>query len=127
MKENSGRLGEVARRITAPFGARSLTAAQIAAQAEAATARPAGIVAEKWRVLHDLTVARARFGLSSATLVVFGAILTSCPRQCWLRPRTVPTCPDLVVFPSRSSLVARARGLSEAALHRHPLLSARPA
>ena len=114
MKETSGRLGEVARRITAPFGARSLTAAQIAAQA--AASRPAGIVAEKWRVLHDLTAARARLGLSSATLVVLEALLTFLP-ETMLAP--TDDAPDLVVFPSNRSLAARARGLSEAALRRH--------
>jgi replication initiation protein RepC len=117
MKENNGRLGEVARRITAPFGARSLTAAQIAAQAEAVASRPANtVVAEKWRVLHDLTAARASFGLSSATLVVLEALLTCLPER-MLAP--TDDAPDLVVFPSNRSLAARARGLSEAALRRH--------
>lgn len=91
MIETRGCLGEAVRRITAPFGSRSLTAAQIAAQAEAATTRPAGIVAEKWHILHDLTAARGNFGVLSATLVVLEVILTSCPRQFWLRPRTSPT------------------------------------
>lgn len=116
MTDTSGRLGEVARRITAPFGARSLTAAQLAAQADA-NRRPAGVVAEKWRVLHDLTAARTRLGLSAATLVVLEALLT-------FHPETV-LAPDpdddvnLVVFPSNRTLAARARGLSEAALRRH--------
>lgn len=116
MEKNSGRLGEVAKRITAPFGARLLTAAQIAAQAEAVADRPAGIVAEKWRVLHDLTTARASFGLSSTTLVVLEALLTCLPER-MLAP--TDDAPDLVVFPSNRSLAARARGLSEAALRRH--------
>ncbi|BCM88026.1 plasmid replication protein RepC [Methylobacterium indicum] len=115
MKQTSGRLGEVAGRITAPFGSRSLTAAQIAAQADAS--RPAdGVVAEKWRVLHDLTTARVRYGLSSATLVVLEALLTCLPER-MLAP--TDDAPDLVVFPSNRSLAARARGLSEAALRRH--------
>ncbi|KMO23424.1 hypothetical protein QR78_04390 [Methylobacterium indicum] len=105
----------MARRITAPFGARSLTAAQIAAQAETVD-RPAGIVAEKWRVLHDLTAAKARLGLSSATLVVLEALLTFLP-EVMLAP--AKDTPDLVVFPSNRSLAGRARGLSEAALRRH--------
>ena len=116
MNENSGRLGGVVRRLTAPFGARSLTAAQITAQTEVAADKPAGIVAEKWRVLHDLTTAKARLGLSSATLVVLEALLTFLP-EVMLAP--TKDTPDLVVFPSNSSLAARARGLSEAALRRH--------
>ena len=116
MEKNSGRLGEVAKRLTAPFGARSLTAAQIAAQAEAAADRPAGIIAEKWRVLHDLTTTRTKLGLSSTSLVVLEALLTFLP-ETMLAPTT--GTPDLVVFPSNRSLAARARGLSEAALRRH--------
>lgn len=116
MTDTSGRLGEVARRITAPFGARSLTAAQLAAQADA-NRRPAGVVAEKWRVLHDLTAARARFGLSAATLVVLEALLTFHPETV-LAPDPDDDV-DLVVFPSNRTLADRARGLSEAALRRH--------
>lgn len=116
MTDTSGRLGEVARRITAPFGARSLTPAQLAAQADA-NRRPAGVVAEKWRVLHDLTAARARFGLSAGNLVVLEALLTFHPETV-LAPDPADDV-DLVVFPSNRTLAARARGLSEAALRRH--------
>jgi hypothetical protein len=91
MKETRGCHDGAVRRITARFGARSLTAAQITARAEAATTPSAGIVAEKWRILHDLTAARANLGLLSVTLVALEAILPSCPRQCWLRPRTDPS------------------------------------
>ncbi|KMO32870.1 hypothetical protein VQ02_22545 [Methylobacterium variabile] len=116
MEQNSGRLGEAVGRITAPFGARSLSAAQIAAQAEAAADRPAGIVAEKWRVLDDLTTARTRLGLSASTLVVLQA-LVSFLREAMLAP--TKDTPDLVVFASNRRLSDRARGLSESALRRH--------
>ncbi|NGM38030.1 replication initiation protein RepC [Methylobacterium sp. DB0501] len=104
------------RRITAPFGARSLTPAQLVAQADA-NRRPAGVVAEKWRVLHDLTAARKRLGLSAATLTVLEALLTFHPETV-LAPDPDDVV-DLVVFPSNRTLATRARGLSEAALRRH--------
>ncbi|WP_244749124.1 plasmid replication protein RepC [Methylobacterium indicum] len=116
MTDTSGRLVEVARRITAPFGARSLTAAQLAAQADA-NRRPPGAVAEKWRVLHDLTVARSKLGLSPTTLVVLEALLTFHPETVLAPDKEADV--DLVVFPSNRTLAARARGLSEAALRRH--------
>ncbi|MEN3214022.1 plasmid replication protein RepC [Methylorubrum populi] len=116
MTATRGSLGEAARRITTPFGARALTAAQVAAQADA-TGRPAGIVAEKWRVLHDLTAIRVSLGLSAATLVVLEALLTFHP-ETMLAPDPEADS-DLVVFPSNKTLAARARGLSEAALRRH--------
>ncbi|MEN3238750.1 plasmid replication protein RepC [Methylobacterium ajmalii] len=116
MTATRGSLGEAARRITTPFGGRALTAAQVAAQADA-TGRPAGIVAEKWRVLHDLTAIRVSLGLSAATLVVLEALLTFHP-ETMLAPDPEADS-DLVVFPSNRTLAARARGLSEAALRRH--------
>ncbi|GMA79966.1 hypothetical protein GCM10025880_63830 [Methylorubrum aminovorans] len=116
MTATRGSLGEAARRITAPFGARSLSHAQIAAQADA-NRRPTGVVAEKWRVLHDLTDARVSFGLSAATLNVLEALLTFHPETV-LAPDPEADI-DLIVFPSNRTLAARARGLSEAALRRH--------
>lgn len=118
MRETSGRLGGVVERITAPFGARSLTPAQIAAQAEMqAPQQPANVRAEKWRVLHDLTTARARLGLTAATLTVLEAMLTFLPEAVLAYDREAGV--ELVVFPSNRTLSARARGLSEAALRRH--------
>ncbi len=118
MKETIGRLGGVVERITAPFGARSLTPAQIAAQAEMqAPQQPTNVRAEKWRVLHDLTTARARLGLTAATLTVLEAMLTFLPEAVLAPDREAGV--ELVVFPSNRTLSARARGLSEAALRRH--------
>lgn len=118
MKQTSGRLGEAVERITAPFGARSLTAAQITAQAEMQAAQqPAKVRAEKWRVLRDLTTARARLGLTAATLTVLEALLTFLPEAMLAPDREAGV--ELVVFPSNRTLSARARGLSEAALRRH--------
>ncbi|MDP4026099.1 plasmid replication protein RepC [Methylobacterium sp. NEAU 140] len=114
MHDAPGRLGEVARRLTAPFGARPLTPAQIAAQ-RAADALPARAVARKWAVLHDLTAGRARLGLSAQSLTVLEALLTFIPETV-LAPEAAT---DLIVFPSNRSLSARARGLSDASLRRH--------
>lgn len=102
MRETSGRLGGVVERITAPFGARSLTPAQIAAQAEMqADQQPANVRAEKWCVLRDLTAARPRLGLAPATLAVLEALLTFLPeavlapdREAGGRTRRIPLEPD---------------------------------
>ncbi|MGN7126780.1 plasmid replication protein RepC [Methylorubrum thiocyanatum] len=111
---NDAQAAPAAARLTAPFGRRPLTAGQIRGQA-AADACPAEAVAHKWTVLHDLTAARDRLELSAQSLTVLEALLT-------FHPDTTLTPGEgaaLVVFPSNSSLGARARGLSEASLRRH--------
>lgn len=116
MNTTHGYPGEGGRRITAPFGVRGLTAAQVTAQAKTSR-RSAGVVAEKWRVLHDLTDIRRFLGLSAGTLSVLEALLTFHPENMLVPDPEAD--PEMVVFPSNRTLAARARGLSEAALRRH--------
>jgi replication initiation protein RepC len=103
-----------AQRITTPFGRRALSPTQITTQVDAA-ACPAGTVAHRWRVLHDLTAARTLVGLSAPTLTVLEALLRFLPGDVL----KAGADHDLIVFPSNRSLSERARGISEASLRRH--------
>ena len=115
MHDTVGRRGAAGRRLTAPFGARGLTAAQIAAQIAAHEAPAVGRVAHKWVVVRDITAARAQLGVSAQALAVLEALVSFLPETV-LAPEAET---DLVVWPSNRSLSARANGLSDASLRRH--------
>ncbi len=100
--------------ITTPFGRRSLTPAQIHAQANAAGC-PHETTVNKWTVVRDIAAARASLGLSDRTLVVLDALLTFHPET----TLTLGEGPDLVVFPSNAALALRAHGIAEPTLRRH--------
>lgn len=101
-------------RLTAPFGRRRVSPAQVAAQA-GADACPDGTAAHRWRVLHDLTAARRRFGLSAPALVVLEALLRFLPGDVLVAGSGV----ELMVFAANRRITERARGISEATLRRH--------
>lgn len=102
------------RRITTPFGPRSLSRAQIEAH-QTVEDCPHDRVVHKWTVLRDLTDARERLNLSAQTLTVLEALLTFHPETALVAGEAV----GLVVFPSNATLCQRARGISEATLRRH--------
>jgi len=64
----------------------------------------------RWRLLDDLTEARAHYGLKDRTLQVLRALLSFLPRG----ERV-----DLVVFPSNRTLSTRLLGMPESTLRRH--------
>ncbi|MET0528608.1 MAG: plasmid replication protein RepC [Microvirga sp.] len=100
--------------ITTPFGRRSLSAAQIKAQAAAAGCSDETTV-NKWTVFRDIAAARGLYGLSDRALVVLNALLT-------FHPETALTAGEgtgLVVFPSNAALALRANGIAEPTLRRH--------
>ena len=101
-------------RLTAPFGRRRVSPAQVAAQA-GADACPDGTAAHRWRVLHDLTAARRRFGLSAPALGVLEALLRFLPGDVLMAGSGV----ELMVFAANRRITERARGISEATLRRH--------
>lgn len=100
--------------ITTPFGRRSVTPAQIRAQANA-DGCPSETTVHKWTVFRDIAAARIRLGLSDRALAVLDALLT-------FHPETALSAgegPGLVVFPSNAALALRAHGIAEATLRRH--------
>lgn len=100
--------------ITTPFGRRSLTAAQVRAQANAVGC-PRETTVQKWTVLRDITEARAQLGLSAPSLAVLDALASFLPETAL----QVGEGPELVVFPSNRALALRTRGMSENSLRRH--------
>ncbi|MEN3214015.1 plasmid replication protein RepC [Methylorubrum populi] len=99
--------------ITTPFGRRTLTAAQIRAQADVA-ACPDGVTVHKWTVFRNVAAARGRLGLNDRAVAVLDALLT-------FHPETVLRAgegADLVVYPSNAALALRAHGIAEATLRR---------
>ena len=100
--------------LTTPFGRRSLTAAQIHAQANAAGC-PQQTTVNKWSVFRDIAAARSVLGLSDRALAVLDALLTFHPETALTAG---PGC-ELVVFPSNAALALRAHGMAEPSLRRH--------
>lgn len=100
--------------ITTPFGRRSLTPAQIRAQANA-NACPPETTVHKWTVFRDIAACRLRLGLGDRTLAVLNALLTFHPETAL----SIGEGPELVVFPSNAALALRAHGIAEATLRRH--------
>ncbi|WP_348626794.1 plasmid replication protein RepC, partial [Methylobacterium sp. CCH5-D2] len=100
--------------ITTPFGRRSLTAAQVRAQANA-DGCPRETTVQKWTVLRDITEARAQLGLSAPSLAVLDALASFLPETAL----QIGEGPGLVVFPSNRALGSRTRGMAEATIRRH--------
>lgn len=100
--------------ITTPFGRRSLTPAQVRAQANA-DGCPRETTVRKWTVLRDITEARSPLGLSAPSLAVLDALASFLPETA-LR---IGEGSDLVVFPSNRALSLRTRGMAEATIRRH--------
>ncbi|MCJ2029521.1 plasmid replication protein RepC [Methylorubrum sp. SL192] len=100
--------------ITTPFGRRSLTAAQVRAQANADCCLRETTV-QKWTVLRDITEARAQLGLSSPSLAVLDALASFLPETAL----QIGEGPGLVVFPSNRALGSRTRGMAESTIRRH--------
>ena len=94
-----------------PFGARSLTRAQIDAQ-KSVDAAPSDAFVHKWEVFRDLTAAKARLGLSDRALAILDALLP-------FHPEVTLTGPSIVVWPSNAILCLRAHGIAEPTLRRH--------
>lgn len=99
--------------ITTPFGRRTLTAAQIQAQANAAGC-PTDTAVHKWTVFRDVAAARSRLGLNDRALAVLDALLTFHPETALAAGEGA----SLVVFPSNAALALRAHGIAEATLRR---------
>ena len=94
-----------------PFGARSLTRAQIDAQ-KCVDAAPSDAFVHKWEVFRDLTAAKARLGLSDRALAILDALLS-------FHPEVTLTGQSIVVWPSNAILCLRAHGIAEPTLRRH--------
>ncbi|GAA0263743.1 hypothetical protein LNAOJCKE_5265 [Methylorubrum aminovorans] len=100
--------------ITAPFGRRSLTAAQIQAQTKAA-ACPRDATINKWAVFRHIALAKDHIGVSDRSLAVLNALLTFHPETALVAGEGA----DLVVFPSNEQLALRAHGMAGTTLRRH--------
>ena len=100
--------------ITTPFGRRSLTAAQIQAQANA-DGCPRDTTVNKWAVFRHLAVAKDALGISDRSLAVLNALLSFHPETALTRGEGA----DLIVFPSNAQLALRAHGIAEKTLRRH--------
>ena len=100
--------------ITTPFGRRSLTAAQIDAQANAA-ACPRDATVNKWAVFRHIAVAKDWIGVSDRSLSVLNALLSFHPETALMAGEGA----SLVVFPSNTQLALRAHGMTESTLRRH--------
>ncbi|WP_243698760.1 plasmid replication protein RepC [Paracoccus alkanivorans] len=95
-----------------PFGRQPVTAGLLATRALAEAPAP-DLAPDKWAVLHDLTAARADFGISDRDLAVLAALLSFHPGK------TLDDDDKLIVFPSNASLSDRAHGMAESTLRRH--------
>nr|WP_254803839.1 plasmid replication protein RepC [Methylobacterium sp.]USU34614.1 replication initiation protein RepC [Methylobacterium sp.] len=100
--------------ITTPFGRRSLTPAQIAAQANAA-ACPRDATVNKWAVFRHIARAKDWIGVSDRSLSVLNALLSFHPETALMPGEGA----GLVVFPSNTQLALRAHGMAEPTLRRH--------
>jgi len=100
--------------ITTPFGRRSLTAAQIDAQANAA-ACPRDATVDKWAVFRHIAQAKDWLGVSDRSLSVLNALLSFHPETALMPGEGA----GLVVFPSNTQLALRAHGMAGPTLRRH--------
>jgi replication initiation protein RepC len=99
------------RQPTTPFGRRSLTLANVAAQM-AASARQPDKVVHKWRIFHAICTARPALCVSERSLAVLNALLSFHPET------TLAAEDDLIVFPSNEQLCLRAHGMPPSTLRR---------
>ncbi|MCD2178804.1 plasmid replication protein RepC [Rhizobium sp. C1] len=107
---------------TTPFGGGSIDARQILRRnqvfkeqtrrrVEASSTTAAS--ADKWRILRDLTEAKAAYDLSDRSIAVLEALLSFHPE------RQLDGSKPLIVFPSNQQLSLRTRGMSPATIRRH--------
>ncbi|WP_421580728.1 plasmid replication protein RepC [Shinella sp. M31] len=99
-------------RVTTPFGRRPMTLALLKGQFEAGDTKPA-VAIDKWKVLRDLSEAKAVFGLQDRALAVLHALLSFYPDTELSEER------GLVVFPSNVQLSIRAHGITGTTLRKH--------
>jgi replication initiation protein RepC len=123
---------------TTPFGRRSVTFAQIQAQATVKAARERAVrrgsksnstgVVNKWALLRTLNEIRPSLGVSDRALGVLSALLSFHPEtaltltpavQAHENSQLADAHTDLVVFPSNRALCMRANGMAEPTLRRH--------
>lgn len=97
--------------LTAPFGSRSLTCAQIQA-ARLAAGRDPAVRIDKWKLFAAIRQARAGLGLGDRSLAVLSALLS-------FFPDAELGGDNLIVFPSNAVLMQRANGMAPATLRRH--------
>jgi replication initiation protein RepC len=98
--------------VTTPFGRRPMTLALVKGQLEAGDTKPAAAI-DKWKVLRDLSEAKAGFGLQDRALAVLHALLSFYPDTELSEER------GLVVFPSNVQLSIRAHGITGTTLRKH--------
>ena len=98
--------------VTTPFGRRPMTLALVKGQLEAGDTKPAAAI-DKWKVLRDLSEAKAVFGLQDRALAVLHALLSFYPDTELSEER------GLVVFPSNVQLSIRAHGITGTTLRKH--------
>ncbi|GJD85513.1 plasmid replication protein RepC [Methylobacterium haplocladii] len=99
---------------TTPFGRRSLTAAQIQAQAKAA-ACPPETTADKWAVVRHVSTARCELGLADRAIAILSALVSFHPETNLQAGEGA----QLVVFPSNAQIRLRAHGIAETTLRYH--------
>jgi replication initiation protein RepC len=117
--------------LTTPFGRRSPSLGQIAAQlrlgetlekaGKPGSNHPAAV--NKWTLFRTLAEAGASLGLSDRTLSLLNALLSFHPETALTLPAPAsgdgePSV-DLVVFPSNRELSRRAHGMAEKTIRRH--------
>ncbi|MCE4226321.1 replication initiation protein RepC [Methylobacterium sp. C25] len=100
--------------ITTPFGRRSLTAAQIQAQANAA-ACPPETTTDKWAVVRHVSTARCELGLADRAIAILSALVSFYPETTLQAGEGA----QLVVFPSNAQIRLRAHGIAETTLRYH--------
>ncbi len=98
--------------VTTPFGRRPMRLALVKGQLEAGDTKPAAAI-DKWKVLRDLSEAKAVFGLQDRALAVLHALLSFYPDTELSEGR------GLVVFPSNVQLSIRAHGITGTTLRKH--------
>ncbi|MEY8882089.1 plasmid replication protein RepC [Donghicola sp. XS_ASV15] len=97
---------------TTPFGRRSVSAGQLAAQAMLEAPIP-DVVPDKWTIIKELTAARLAFGVTDRDLAVLHALVSFHPHD------SLAEGEGTIVFPSNAALSERAHGMAESTLRRH--------
>lgn len=96
---------------TTPFGARSVSLAQIDAR-RLARERPVSAGVNKWDLYSWIRIARGRLGIGERALTVLSALIS-------FHADAILGGRQLVVFPSNATLALRANGMAPSTLRRH--------
>jgi replication initiation protein RepC len=96
---------------TTPFGARSVSLAQIDAR-RLARERPVCAGVNKWDLYSWIRIARGRLGIGERALTVLSALIS-------FHADAILGGRQLVVFPSNATLALRANGMAPSTLRRH--------